>query len=58
MKNYLVKVQVSIPYLWDYSYKVEASNPIMAIRKAYKLARQDRLKGKKIKSWNFDVQQI
>jgi len=35
MKTYLVKVIAAIPYLWETSFEVKASNIPTAIRRAY-----------------------
>ncbi len=55
MKYYLVTIKVSLPYPKEFEYKVRASNPPTAIRRAYRLVREQDLKGKRLDTWEFKV---
>lgn len=58
MKNYLVKIKVNNPYPKEYQERVEASNAGLAAYRGYKKVKQNefnKLKGKRIKEWDFKV---
>jgi len=50
-----VRIKVLNPYPQEFEEKVEASNPGLAAKRAYKKVRKTDLPRKKINRWDFTV---
>lgn len=57
MKNYFVRIGVDVPYLKEFDYTVEGSNPGTAAARAFRKLRLE-LPRKKIKELRIKVVQL